>query len=164
MSWLQHLHYGVIIFLLNVYILTFHHSSLLSDFTHTYTFLIQTKVSVWSEGLSLLGAQYYDDLNRPVTKQEAVAISHIVEKAINAVLPGAIIELMGGFRRLFICPHTCSNLRVYFVSLILEISAGEKMWGMMWTFSLLTLRREQRRGSCPKCWTGWRNRYPMNIF
>ncbi|KAL7848250.1 hypothetical protein AOLI_G00229680 [Acnodon oligacanthus] len=45
------------------------------------------------------GVQYYNDLNRPVTKKEAVAISHIVEKAVNTVLPGAIITLMGGFRR-----------------------------------------------------------------
>uniref|UniRef100_A0AAR2IVB2 DNA-directed DNA/RNA polymerase mu n=1 Tax=Pygocentrus nattereri TaxID=42514 RepID=A0AAR2IVB2_PYGNA len=45
------------------------------------------------------GVQYYNDLNRPVTKREAVAISHIVEKAVNAVLSGAIITLMGGFRR-----------------------------------------------------------------
>ncbi|XP_066506703.1 DNA-directed DNA/RNA polymerase mu isoform X2 [Hoplias malabaricus] len=45
------------------------------------------------------GVRYYNDLNRPVTKKEAVAISHIVEEAVNAVLPGAIIELMGGFRR-----------------------------------------------------------------
>ncbi|KAI4901041.1 hypothetical protein NFI96_034311 [Prochilodus magdalenae] len=45
------------------------------------------------------GVRYYDDLNRPVTKKEAVDISHIVEKAVNAVLPGSIITLMGGFRR-----------------------------------------------------------------
>ncbi|XP_072515264.1 DNA-directed DNA/RNA polymerase mu [Salminus brasiliensis] len=45
------------------------------------------------------GVQYYNDLNRPVTKKEALAISHIVEKAVNAVLPGAIITLTGGFRR-----------------------------------------------------------------
>uniref|UniRef100_A0A8B9KB89 DNA-directed DNA/RNA polymerase mu n=1 Tax=Astyanax mexicanus TaxID=7994 RepID=A0A8B9KB89_ASTMX len=45
------------------------------------------------------GVQYYDDLNRPVTKQEALAISQIVERAVNSVLPGSIITLTGGFRR-----------------------------------------------------------------
>ncbi|XP_076876771.1 DNA-directed DNA/RNA polymerase mu isoform X2 [Brachyhypopomus gauderio] len=49
--------------------------------------------------LLLLGVRYYDDLNRPVTKNEALAISDIVERAVNAVLPGAIITLAGGFRR-----------------------------------------------------------------
>lgn len=45
------------------------------------------------------GVQYYDDLQKPVTKAEAVVISDIVEKAVRAVLPGAEIRLMGGFRR-----------------------------------------------------------------
>lgn len=48
---------------------------------------------------SLSGVQYYDDLQKPVTKAEAVVISDIVEKAVRAVLPGAEIRLMGGFRR-----------------------------------------------------------------
>ncbi|KAM9456308.1 DNA-directed DNA/RNA polymerase mu isoform 1-T1 [Clarias gariepinus] len=47
----------------------------------------------------LLGVQYYNDLNTPVTKKEAMVISDIVEKAVKAVLPGAIITLTGGFRR-----------------------------------------------------------------
>ncbi|XP_062870435.1 DNA-directed DNA/RNA polymerase mu isoform X2 [Trichomycterus rosablanca] len=47
----------------------------------------------------LAGLQYYDDLNRPVTKNEAMAVSHLVEKAVTAVRPGAVITLMGGFRR-----------------------------------------------------------------
>ncbi|KAM9456309.1 DNA-directed DNA/RNA polymerase mu isoform 2-T2 [Clarias gariepinus] len=45
------------------------------------------------------GVQYYNDLNTPVTKKEAMVISDIVEKAVKAVLPGAIITLTGGFRR-----------------------------------------------------------------
>lgn len=45
------------------------------------------------------GVQYYKDLNTPVTKTEAMVISDIVEKAVNDVLPGAIITLTGGFRR-----------------------------------------------------------------
>uniref|UniRef100_A0A673MVI4 DNA-directed DNA/RNA polymerase mu n=1 Tax=Sinocyclocheilus rhinocerous TaxID=307959 RepID=A0A673MVI4_9TELE len=45
------------------------------------------------------GVQYYDDLQKPVTKAEADVISDIVEKAVHAVLPGAEIQLMGGFRR-----------------------------------------------------------------
>ncbi|XP_035247161.1 DNA-directed DNA/RNA polymerase mu [Anguilla anguilla] len=45
------------------------------------------------------GLQYYDDLNTPVTKAEADAISQIVEEAVQAVLPGARITLTGGFRR-----------------------------------------------------------------
>jgi len=48
---------------------------------------------------SLSGVQYYDDLQKPVTKAEADVISDIVEKAVHAVLPGAEIQLMGGFRR-----------------------------------------------------------------
>lgn len=48
---------------------------------------------------SLLGVEYYNDLNTPVTKKEAMVISDIVEKAVKAVLPGAIITLTGGFRR-----------------------------------------------------------------
>nr|XP_023838835.1 LOW QUALITY PROTEIN: DNA-directed DNA/RNA polymerase mu-like [Salvelinus alpinus] len=43
--------------------------------------------------------QYYDELNLPVTKSEAVAIGQIVERAVHAVLPGAEIILIGGFRR-----------------------------------------------------------------
>uniref|UniRef100_A0A4W5J7J0 DNA-directed DNA/RNA polymerase mu n=1 Tax=Hucho hucho TaxID=62062 RepID=A0A4W5J7J0_9TELE len=45
------------------------------------------------------GLQYYDELNLPVTKPEAVAIGQIVERAVHAVLPGAEITLIGGFRR-----------------------------------------------------------------
>ncbi|CDQ84142.1 unnamed protein product [Oncorhynchus mykiss] len=45
------------------------------------------------------GLQYYDELNLPVTKSEAVAIGQIVERAVHAVLPGAEITLIGGFRR-----------------------------------------------------------------
>ncbi|XP_058267617.1 DNA-directed DNA/RNA polymerase mu isoform X1 [Hemibagrus wyckioides] len=45
------------------------------------------------------GVKYYNDLNTPVTKKEAMVISDIVEKAVKAVLPGAIITLTGGFRR-----------------------------------------------------------------
>ncbi|XP_051539825.1 DNA-directed DNA/RNA polymerase mu [Myxocyprinus asiaticus] len=45
------------------------------------------------------GVQYYDDLQKPVTKAEADVISDIVQQAVCAVLPGAEIQLMGGFRR-----------------------------------------------------------------
>ncbi|XP_043111188.1 DNA nucleotidylexotransferase-like isoform X2 [Puntigrus tetrazona] len=45
------------------------------------------------------GVQYYDDLQKPVTMAEADVISDIVEKAVHSVLPGAEIQLMGGFRR-----------------------------------------------------------------
>ncbi|MCI4388079.1 hypothetical protein PGIGA_G00081520 [Pangasianodon gigas] len=45
------------------------------------------------------GVQHYNDLNTPVTKKEAMVISDIVERAVKAVLPGAIIILTGGFRR-----------------------------------------------------------------
>ena len=47
----------------------------------------------------LAGVQYYSDLNQPVTKAEADAIGHIVDSAVTAVLPGAQITLIGGFRR-----------------------------------------------------------------
>ncbi|XP_056592335.1 DNA-directed DNA/RNA polymerase mu isoform X1 [Triplophysa dalaica] len=45
------------------------------------------------------GVQYYDELNKPVTKHEADLIGHIVKEGVGAVLPGAEIQLMGGFRR-----------------------------------------------------------------
>ncbi|KAF7701041.1 DNA-directed DNA/RNA polymerase mu [Silurus meridionalis] len=45
------------------------------------------------------GVQYYKDLNTPVTRKEAMVISVIVEKAVKALLPEAIITLTGGFRR-----------------------------------------------------------------
>ncbi|XP_046870744.1 DNA-directed DNA/RNA polymerase mu isoform X2 [Hypomesus transpacificus] len=45
------------------------------------------------------GLQHYEDLNLPVTKTEADIIGHIVKKAVNAVLEGAEITLIGGFRR-----------------------------------------------------------------
>ncbi|XP_055063519.2 DNA-directed DNA/RNA polymerase mu isoform X3 [Misgurnus anguillicaudatus] len=45
------------------------------------------------------GLQFYDDLNKHVTKAEADMISEIVKEAVSAVLPGAEIQLMGGFRR-----------------------------------------------------------------
>lgn len=45
------------------------------------------------------GVQFYDDLQKAVTKAEADVISDVVEKAVHAVLPGAEIQLMGGFRR-----------------------------------------------------------------
>lgn len=47
----------------------------------------------------LSGVQYYDELNKPVTKREADLIGDIVKEAVGAVLPGAEIQLMGGFRR-----------------------------------------------------------------
>lgn len=47
----------------------------------------------------LSGLQYYDELNKPVTKHEADLIGHIVKEGVRAVLPGAEIQLMGGFRR-----------------------------------------------------------------
>lgn len=55
----------------------------------------------------LLGVQYYNDLNTPVTKKEAMVISDIVEKAVKAVLPGAIITLTGGFRRCLYKQFVC---------------------------------------------------------
>nr|WKU84464.1 DNA-directed DNA/RNA polymerase mu [Ogcocephalus cubifrons] len=45
------------------------------------------------------GLQHYDDLNRPVTKAEADAVGGIVAKALESVLPGAKMSLIGGFRR-----------------------------------------------------------------
>lgn len=55
--------------------------------------------------------QYYNDLNTPVTKKEAMVISDIVEKAVKAVLPGAIITLTGGFRRYKDIVHTVYSIR-----------------------------------------------------
>ncbi|XP_051542200.1 DNA-directed DNA/RNA polymerase mu-like isoform X2 [Myxocyprinus asiaticus] len=45
------------------------------------------------------GVQYYNDLQKPVTKAEAEVISDIVQEAVHTVLPGAEIQLMGGFKR-----------------------------------------------------------------
>ncbi|XP_051974021.1 DNA-directed DNA/RNA polymerase mu-like isoform X2 [Xyrauchen texanus] len=45
------------------------------------------------------GVQYYNDLQKPVTKAEAEVISDIVQEAVHAVLLGAEIQLMGGFKR-----------------------------------------------------------------
>ncbi|XP_054468658.1 DNA-directed DNA/RNA polymerase mu [Anoplopoma fimbria] len=45
------------------------------------------------------GLQHYEDLNQPVTKEEADAIAAVVEEALASVLPGARMNLIGGFRR-----------------------------------------------------------------
>ncbi|KAK0154333.1 DNA-directed DNA/RNA polymerase mu [Merluccius polli] len=45
------------------------------------------------------GLKYYADLNQPVTRDEADAISVTVEEAVCSVLPGAQVTLAGGFRR-----------------------------------------------------------------
>ncbi|NP_956542.1 DNA-directed DNA/RNA polymerase mu [Danio rerio] len=45
------------------------------------------------------GVQYYSELQRAVTRAEAELIMAIVEAAVNSVLPGCQIQLMGGFRR-----------------------------------------------------------------
>lgn len=66
---------------------------------------MDSELSFW-----LLGVQYYNDLIRPVTKKEAVVISDIVEKAVKAVLPGAIITLAGGFRRYKYIIHTVYSI------------------------------------------------------
>uniref|UniRef100_A0A3Q3IJ62 DNA-directed DNA/RNA polymerase mu n=1 Tax=Monopterus albus TaxID=43700 RepID=A0A3Q3IJ62_MONAL len=42
---------------------------------------------------------HYDDLNRPVSKADADIIGETVGKAVDAVLPGAQVTLIGGFRR-----------------------------------------------------------------
>ncbi|XP_029371160.1 DNA-directed DNA/RNA polymerase mu isoform X2 [Echeneis naucrates] len=45
------------------------------------------------------GLLHYDDLNRPVTRAEADAITEVVVRAVVAVAPGAEVTLTGGFRR-----------------------------------------------------------------
>lgn len=45
------------------------------------------------------GLEHYDDLSRPVTREDADAIGEIVERAVRSVLPGAQMTLIGGFRR-----------------------------------------------------------------
>ncbi|XP_034565352.1 DNA-directed DNA/RNA polymerase mu isoform X2 [Notolabrus celidotus] len=45
------------------------------------------------------GLDHYDDLNQPVSKAEADSISEIVERVVVSVLPGAQMNLIGGFRR-----------------------------------------------------------------
>ncbi|XP_070621178.1 DNA-directed DNA/RNA polymerase mu isoform X2 [Erythrolamprus reginae] len=45
------------------------------------------------------GLLHYEDLNTPVELWEAEAISQVVRKAIEQILPGATITLTGGFRR-----------------------------------------------------------------
>nr|XP_020443052.1 DNA-directed DNA/RNA polymerase mu [Monopterus albus] len=45
------------------------------------------------------GLEHYDDLNRPVSKADADIIGETVGKAVDAVLPGAQVTLIGGFRR-----------------------------------------------------------------
>eukprot|EP00066_Takifugu_rubripes_P003116 XP_003965471.1 PREDICTED: DNA-directed DNA/RNA polymerase mu [Takifugu rubripes] len=45
------------------------------------------------------GLEHYEDLNQPVAKAEADAIGDVVQKVVLSVLPGALITLIGGFRR-----------------------------------------------------------------
>lgn len=72
----------------------------------------------------LPGVQYYNDLNRPVTRKEAMIISDIVEKAVTAVLPGAIVMLAGGFRRYDYILHTVYS-RAIQLHIRLDIWSGQ---------------------------------------
>ncbi|XP_059894066.1 DNA-directed DNA/RNA polymerase mu isoform X3 [Gadus macrocephalus] len=45
------------------------------------------------------GLKYYTDLNQPVSREEADAVSVMVEGVVHSVLPGARVTLAGGFRR-----------------------------------------------------------------
>ena len=47
----------------------------------------------------VLGIAFYDDLNLPVVKAEALAILALVQQEAEAILPGTVTQLVGGFRR-----------------------------------------------------------------
>ncbi|KAL7981337.1 hypothetical protein Chor_002233 [Crotalus horridus] len=51
------------------------------------------------------GLLHYEDLNTPVELWEAQAISQVVHKVVEEVLPGAMVMLTGGFRRGKPCGH-----------------------------------------------------------
>ncbi|XP_053257569.1 DNA-directed DNA/RNA polymerase mu isoform X4 [Podarcis raffonei] len=46
-----------------------------------------------------VGLLHYDDLNTPVERSDAEAISQVVRDAVRQCLPGASVTLAGGFRR-----------------------------------------------------------------
>ncbi|XP_077787196.1 DNA-directed DNA/RNA polymerase mu isoform X1 [Podarcis muralis] len=46
-----------------------------------------------------VGLLHYDDLNTPVERSDAEAISQVVRDAVGQCLPGASVTLAGGFRR-----------------------------------------------------------------
>ena len=46
-----------------------------------------------------VGLEYNEDLALPVLRQEADAIQSMIQKEAEIVLPGATVELTGGFRR-----------------------------------------------------------------
>ena len=49
------------------------------------------------------GLGFHDDLTTPVTQGEAVYIRNLVQSHLNRLLPGAIMEVTGGFRRYVLC-------------------------------------------------------------
>lgn len=46
-----------------------------------------------------VGIAFYDDLNLPLLKSEADVFYSIVEQEAQSILPGVILQMVGGFRR-----------------------------------------------------------------
>lgn len=49
------------------------------------------------------GFLHYGDISRAVSKAEAQALGNIIDEAVHAITPDAILTLTGGFRRYKTC-------------------------------------------------------------
>lgn len=50
-----------------------------------------------------VGFLHYGDISRAVSKAEARALGNIIDEAVHAITPDAILALTGGFRRYKTC-------------------------------------------------------------
>ncbi len=66
--------------------------------------------AVCNRSVIVAGIAFYDDLNLPLLKCEASVFYSIVEQEAQSILPGTILQMVGGFRRLVKindCVHQC---------------------------------------------------------
>lgn len=63
------------------------------------SFILSVDVTISILIIFFLGLAFYDDLNRPLLRNEAEDVCRLVTKIAEIVLPGVTSCLVGGFRR-----------------------------------------------------------------
>jgi len=76
--------------------------------------------------VSIAGLKYYKDLARtPVLKVEADRVQRLVAEIAESLLPGATVELVGGFRRQVVFVPQWSWLLLY---AFYDLHSFDQMW------------------------------------